>query len=675
MECVRYEWKKFIAFRFFWLLCVVAFLFNLWNLSEQAKMSWPPAEAVKELYADLKRQPEEERERWLKELKENKISSYTGNPYAEEELYKKVLHEYVQAGQYESYLDEIEQKSTNMSSAIFSEESSFAYRNAQKTPEAFEKLHGLELAVDISDGVIFAAQTEFTDVCMVLLLTAMTYFLVIYEKKNQLYRLLKSTYKGRKYVIRAKLLIAAGITCFLVLFLYGGNYLFSMHQYGFGDLERPVQSVIALAMMWLAQKAGSSSGAVLGIGFIGIGEYLLCLLLPSVSYMDVLKYVNLAQYIKVYPLLSQYHNLDVFGYPVNAMHIFLALLPVCLLLLLAVNIRKFSHCDKVKARWRRKKPKSVPAFVTDKDVEEEYYQMYVAKQQGHITEDKLKYFSEEKKKYEEIMALTPEKSGLSEQEIAQKQNNIRYPYAGFRRAYAQLQYVVGNNSMRGVSEQELVYDTGYEKMFGSSLARSRLILLSLCVFVAVYSASSALGMEYDLKVMNLLRSTKRGRLPILTTKIGTVFKITFLMAVLIHLPFILKIVKSYPMDNWGAKVRSMPFAGESVLNCTIGEYVFLLALSQFLSLFVIALAAVALSALLKDTILTNISGIVIFIGPLVMEWGGLYKIHFWSMNALLDAHQLLQGRWDMIVLQVLVFWIYLPAASCYILYEIYDKRK
>lgn len=142
MECVRYEWKKFIAFRFFWLLCVVAFLFNLWNLSEQAKMSWPPAEAVKELYADLKRQPEEERERWLKELKENKISSYTGNPYAEEELCKKVLHEYVQAGQYESYLDEIEQKGTNMSSAIFSEESSFAYRNAQKTPEAFEKLHG-----------------------------------------------------------------------------------------------------------------------------------------------------------------------------------------------------------------------------------------------------------------------------------------------------------------------------------------------------------------------------------------------------------------------------------------------------------------------------------------------------------------------------------------------------
>lgn len=72
-------------------------------------------------------------------------------------------------------------------------------------------------------------------------------------------------------------------------------------------------------------------------------------------------------------------------------------------------------------------------------------------------------------------------------------------------------------------------------------------------------------------------------------------------------------------------------------------------------LFVIVLVAVTLSALLKDMILTNILGIAIFIGPLIMEWSGLHKIHFLSMNALLDAHQLLQGRWDMLILQVLVF--------------------
>ena len=396
MECVKYEWKKFVSFRFFWLLCMIVFTFNLWNLSENVKMSWPSAEAVKELYADLNRQPKEEQGRWLQTLGENELMPYTRNPYTEEELYDKILREFVQIGQYESYLEDIEQKSVNMSSAIFSDENSFAYRNAQRTPAAFEKLHGLELSADVSDGVIFATQAEFTDICMIFLLTAMVYFLVMYEKKNHLYRLLKSTYKGRKYVIRAKLLTAAGITCFLVLLLYGGNYLFSAYKCGFGNLERPIQSVtamyespymlsigeylifylllkmlvcyvIVLLMVWLAQKMSSSAGAVLGIGFIGIVEYLLYLLLPSVSYMDVLKYVNIAEYIKVYPLLSKYHNLDVFAYPVNAIQIFFVVLPVCLLLLLAVNVWKFCRCDKVKGRWQRKGARSTKfKVVTDR---------------------------------------------------------------------------------------------------------------------------------------------------------------------------------------------------------------------------------------------------------------------------------------------------------------------
>ena len=89
MECVKYEWKKFVSFRFFWLLCMIVFTFNLWNLSENVKMSWPSAEAVKELYADLNRQPKEEQGRWLQTLGENELMPYTRNPYTEEELYDK----------------------------------------------------------------------------------------------------------------------------------------------------------------------------------------------------------------------------------------------------------------------------------------------------------------------------------------------------------------------------------------------------------------------------------------------------------------------------------------------------------------------------------------------------------------------------------------------------------
>ena len=245
--------------------------------------------------------------------------------------------------------------------------------------------------------MIFATQAEFTDICMIFLLTAMVYFLVMYEKKNHLYWLLKSTYKGRKYVIRAKLLTAAGVTCFLVLLLYGANYLFSAYKCGFGNLERPIQSVtamyespcmlsvgeylifylllkmlvcyvIALVMIWLAQKMSSSAGAVLGIGFIGIAEYLLYLLLPSVSYMDVsedVKSCRIYQGISV-SIENITTSISCISGQCDA-DTFLLYLPVCLLLLLAVNVWKLCRCDKVKGRWQRKGARSkVFTVVTDR---------------------------------------------------------------------------------------------------------------------------------------------------------------------------------------------------------------------------------------------------------------------------------------------------------------------
>ena len=59
MKSVMYEWKKFRAFRYFWFLCSVFFLFNIWTLSEKMKMEMYDAGAVKQIYADLKAQPEE----------------------------------------------------------------------------------------------------------------------------------------------------------------------------------------------------------------------------------------------------------------------------------------------------------------------------------------------------------------------------------------------------------------------------------------------------------------------------------------------------------------------------------------------------------------------------------------------------------------------------------------
>ena len=173
---------------------------------------------------------------------------------------------------------------------------------------------------------------------MTILLMAAVYFLILDEKKNKLYPLLRSASRGRAEVIGAKLGVMAGITGLLVLLLYGSNYLFIFYQYGFGNLTRPLQSVTAfyespfrltvgqylwmylllklvvcyaaaLLMIWIAQKAGTPAGAIFAISTGAVAEYLLTVLLPSVSYADGLKYINLVEYIKIYPLFTKYHIL------------------------------------------------------------------------------------------------------------------------------------------------------------------------------------------------------------------------------------------------------------------------------------------------------------------------------------------------------------------------------
>ena len=57
MRHLKYEWEKFFSFRYFWFLCAVFLLFNLWNLSEQIRMEFP-ASSVRQLYIDFQEQPE-----------------------------------------------------------------------------------------------------------------------------------------------------------------------------------------------------------------------------------------------------------------------------------------------------------------------------------------------------------------------------------------------------------------------------------------------------------------------------------------------------------------------------------------------------------------------------------------------------------------------------------------
>lgn len=315
---------------------------------------------------------------------------------------------------------------------------------------------------------------------------------------------------------------------------------------------------------------------------------------------------------------------------------------------------------------------SIPTY---RDIKEEYYKFYMTDQQGKMTEEKVEYFNEERKRFEEIYSMTPENSDLTAVEILQKKEENKYAHEGFSEAYSQVMYIMSNNQAKGVNEQELVYEKGYQLLFGDQAVKERLIGILLCVIAAVYSASGVLGTEYDLKVMNLLRSTKRGRKELFLKKLGVSFGITAVIFVLVKIPAILKVVGEYPLECWGAKVRSMMFAGQSVINCSIFGYVLMLMIMQLVTLFVIVFSTMALSVVLKDSTMTMILSLLLFGGPLLVEWGGVPIVHYLSLNSLLDGHQILQGNWLVLISEIVIFWGALSFAAGYVLYRAYENRR
>ena len=101
----------------------------------------------------------------------------------------------------------------------------------------------------------------------------------------------------------------------------------------------------------------------------------------------------------------------------------------------------------------------------------------------------------------------------------------------------------------------------------------------------------------------------------------------------------------------------------------------MLMIMQLVTLFVIVFSTMALSVVLKDSTMTMILSLLLFGGPLLIEWGGVPIVHYLSLNSLLDGHQILQGNWLVLISEIVIFWGALSFAAGYVLYRAYENRR
>ena len=285
---------------------------------------------------------------------------YTYRLQSESSLNRRLLEQIQQVENHRTTLETaIEDAKLKTSMSIFSKPGTFDHSSQLATVEKLESLLHIEPQYDISDGVIQSQNSAVTDLICLMLILFLCTEMVVAEQKNGMLPILRTTRKGRMSLIVSKVVAVFVLTLLVTCALWGANSMYCGITFGFGDLTRPVQSlvgyttstmeisvgcfmVLRFLLKWMLYAFVGLLCLIFGLllggamptwmavgGFLCI-EYILAQI-PVVSAWNLLKYMNLSNLIFTSNWLSEYRNLNLFGQPaevLTASYVLLAVLVV-----------------------------------------------------------------------------------------------------------------------------------------------------------------------------------------------------------------------------------------------------------------------------------------------------------------------------------------------------------
>lgn len=250
------------------------------------------------------------------------------------------LTEYISS--YNQTIESTVKQSQNLSMLnIYSD--GFGSKNIEKTAKDFSALSDITLTYGDNRGIVILSDYHMTDLVFAAFMIIISAVLLA-ERRNGLANLIRSTSGGRTrlYFSRIGVLIISAV--FGAILLYGGNYLGAILTFGDMGTSRAIQSVPEFSMCTYRISIGEyllcstgvkilavltaallfftlisllgTVGAYLFGGVFAAVQILFYLIIPSVSSLNVLKYVNIFAAIRTDDYFRMYQNLNVFGRPV-----------------------------------------------------------------------------------------------------------------------------------------------------------------------------------------------------------------------------------------------------------------------------------------------------------------------------------------------------------------------
>ncbi len=261
-----------------------------------------------------------------------------------------------------SYIESYDEFITNMKTraeeqtgfAIFAKPNSFSYKNIQKTPVDFERVADVTPTLGNNKALEVSTTFELTDYLLLVLILLVCIAVFTVEREKGLYSLVRSTKNGRIPTIFAKLFVCVSVTAVVSLLFYTCNVFISGAVFGFGDMNRSVQSssmfmnctfdvtirnylimwvsgktlllcafALSLSLIFTAVKSPALSYIILGA--FGIFEFSSYMFIDGTSTVGALKYINIFYLLSGNNIFGVYQNVNVFSEPVGITVVFIIL--------------------------------------------------------------------------------------------------------------------------------------------------------------------------------------------------------------------------------------------------------------------------------------------------------------------------------------------------------------
>ena len=281
---------------------------------------------------------------------------------------------------YKDYLKSVEEdKDKLLKVSIFHKKGSFSYNNIIKTAEDFQKLNSVETSVGIEKGVTAISNYWISDLSILLIIIILSINIFLQERENEILNLLKANKKGRQPLIITKLITMILSVITITAFVYFSLMIISDKLYGFGDINRSIQSIsnfrecnllisvkeylvlfiifkictsiiisiIVTMIIQLNKNVTKSYIAVVTFIFL---SYMFYKFIPFNSALNALKYINIFSFLAVGKLLGEYININFFTKAINLFSIYKIMLVTVLPILICINILIFIKEKDIKGK-------------------------------------------------------------------------------------------------------------------------------------------------------------------------------------------------------------------------------------------------------------------------------------------------------------------------------------